>query len=73
MLRPGRHKVPNMEVLRGSRITVTSDRPQPRQLDGDVIEPSTTLDVTVRPDALWVCVYQPDTSEDLAEGSTEQH
>ena len=61
-----------MEVLRGSRITVTSDRPQPRQLDGDVIEESATLDVTVRPDALWVCVYQPDTSEDLAEGSTEQ-
>ena len=27
------------------------------------------LDVTVRPDALWVCVYQPDESEDLAEGS----
>ena len=72
VLRPGRHKVPNMEVLRGSRITVTSDRPQPRQLDGDVIDESATLDVTVRPDALWVCVYQPDTSEDLAEGSTEQ-
>ena len=69
VLRPGRNKVPNMEVLRGSRITVTSDRPQPRQLDGDVIEESTTLDVSVRPDALWVCVYQPDTSEDLTEGS----
>ena len=40
VLRPGRHKVPNMEVLRGSRITVTSDRPQPRQLDGDVIDAS---------------------------------
>lgn len=60
VLRPGRHRVPNMEVLRGSRITVTSDRPQPRQLDGDVIEPSDTLDVTVRPDALWVCVAEPD-------------
>lgn len=72
VLRPGRNKVPNMEVLRGSRITITSDRPQPRQLDGDVIEESATLDVSVRPDALWVCVYQPDTSEDLAEGSTEQ-
>ena len=72
VLRPGRHKVPNMEVLRGSRITVTSDRPQPRQLDGDVIDESTTLDITVRPDALWVCVYQPDTSEDLTEGSTEE-
>ena len=38
VLRPGRNKVPNMEVLRGSRITITSDRPQPRQLDGDVID-----------------------------------
>jgi YegS/Rv2252/BmrU family lipid kinase len=70
VLRPGRHKVPHMEVLRGSRITITSDRPQPRQLDGDVIEPSDTLEVTVRPDALWVCVYQPDTSPDLTEGSS---
>ncbi|MBO3086053.1 diacylglycerol/lipid kinase family protein [Cellulomonas fengjieae] len=69
VLRPGKNRVPNMEVLRGSRITVTSDRPQPRQLDGDVIEPSKTLAVTVRPDSLWVCVYQPDSSEDLTEGS----
>ena len=69
VLRPGRHKVPNMELLRGSRIRVVSDRPQPRQLDGDVIDASDTLDVTVQPDALWVCVYQPDESDDLAEGS----
>ena len=71
VLRPGSHRVPNMEVLRGSRITVTSDRPQPRQLDGDVIDPSDTLDVTFRPDALWVCVYQPEESEDLTEGSPD--
>ncbi len=69
VLRPGRHKVPNMEVLRGSRITITSDRPQPRQLDGDVIDPSSTLSVTVRPDALLACVYQPDETEDLTAGS----
>ena len=50
------HRVPNMEVLRGSRIVVTSDRAHPRQLDGDVIDPSDTLEVTVRPGALWVCV-----------------
>jgi diacylglycerol kinase (ATP) len=72
VLRPGSHRVPNMEVLRGSRITVTSDRPQPRQLDGDVIEKSDTLEVTVRPDALWVCVYQPDEADDLTEGAPEQ-
>ena len=69
VLRPGRNKVPNMEVLRGSHITITSDRPQPRQLDGDVIDPSNTLEVTVRPESLWVCVYQPDDSKDLTEGS----
>ena len=56
-------------VLRGSRISVISDRPQPRQLDGDVIEPSKKLEVSVRAGALWVCVYQPDTSEDIAEGA----
>lgn len=72
VLRPGRHRVPNMEVLRGSRIRISSDRPQPRQLDGDVIDPSDTMEVTVHSDDLWVCVYQPDESEDLAEGSTEQ-
>ncbi|WP_315094348.1 diacylglycerol kinase family protein [uncultured Cellulomonas sp.] len=71
VLRPARKKVPNMEVLRGSRITVTSDRPQPRQLDGDVIDKSDTLAVIVRPDDLVVCVYQPDESEDLAEGAPE--
>lgn len=64
-----RKRVPNMEVLRGSRISVISDRPQPRQLDGDVIEPSNRLEVTVRAGALWVCVYQPDTSDDIAEGA----
>ena len=64
-----RDRVRRMEVLRGSRITVTSDRDQPRELDGDVIEPGRTLDVQVRPGALWLCVYQPDRSPDLAEGS----
>jgi len=63
-----RERVPRMEVLRGSRIRIRSTRPQPRQLDGDVIDPSRTLVATVRPGALWVCVHQPDTSEDLAEG-----
>ncbi|MHA7134758.1 diacylglycerol/lipid kinase family protein [Oerskovia turbata] len=52
----GRRRIPNMEVLRGSRISVTSDRPQPRQLDGDVIDPAKSLEVGVRARALWVCV-----------------
>lgn len=65
----GKGRVPNMEVLRGSRISVISDRPQPRQLDGDVIEPAKKLEVSVRAGALWVCVDQPDTSDDIAEGA----
>ena len=64
-----RDRVPRLEVVRGSRITITSDRDQPRQLDGDVIAPGRVLDVTVRPGALWLCVPQPDTSPDIAEGS----
>lgn len=62
-------RVARMEVLRGSRITITSDREQPRELDGDVIDPGRTLAATVRPGALLLCVYQPDRSPDLAEGS----
>ena len=65
----GRRRVPSREVLRGARVSVVSDRPQPRQLDGDVIEPSRRLDVSVRREALWVCVYRPEDSEDLTEGS----
>lgn len=51
-----RKRVPNMEVLHGEHVVVRSNRPQPRQLDGDVIEPGRVLDVRVRPGALQVCV-----------------
>lgn len=67
LLRRGR--VPRMQVLRGSRIVIVSDRLQPRELDGDVIDPGRTLAVTVRPGALWLCVAQPERSPDLAEGA----
>lgn len=63
-----RSRVPRREMLRGSHVVVSCDRPQPRQLDGDVLEPGRTLEVTVEPASLWVCVHQPDTSPDLAEG-----
>ena len=67
-----RHQeVAHMQVLRGSRISVTADREQPRQLDGDVIAPGRSLTVTVRPGALELCVPQPEESEDLAEGGEE--
>jgi YegS/Rv2252/BmrU family lipid kinase len=64
-----RDRTPRMEVFRARRIEVISDRPQPRQLDGDVIEPSDTLSVRVVHEALWLCVPQPEDSPDLAEGA----
>jgi diacylglycerol kinase family enzyme len=62
-------RIPRMEVLRGSRVSVTADRAQPCQIDGDVIGARRTLTATVRPASLWLCVYQPDRSPDLATGS----
>ena len=64
-----RPSVARMEVLRGKRITITSDRVQPRELDGDVIAPAASLDVSVRPGAVWLCVAQPDESADLTDGA----
>ncbi|GAA2002574.1 diacylglycerol/lipid kinase family protein [Nakamurella flavida] len=62
-----RKRVPNMEVLRGRHIVVTSERSEPREMDGDVIEPGRVLDVRVRPGALWLCVPQPDRTPDMAQ------
>jgi diacylglycerol kinase family enzyme len=64
-----RDRTPRMELYRARRVEVISDRPQPRQLDGDVIEPADTLCVQVRHEALWLCVPQPEESPDLAEGA----
>ncbi|GIF63115.1 sphingosine kinase [Asanoa ishikariensis] len=62
-----RTRVPSMQVLQGARVEVRSDRPQPRQLDGDLIEPGDALVVEVRPEAVWLCVPQPAEHPDLAE------
>jgi diacylglycerol kinase family enzyme len=51
-----RRTTPVMTVSRAAHIEITSDRPQPRELDGDPITPSRTLVASVRPGALWVCV-----------------
>ncbi|MCU1432958.1 MAG: diacylglycerol kinase [Actinotalea sp.] len=64
-----RRDIAHMQVLRAARIVVSSTEVEPRQLDGDVIEPGRTLSVTVRPAALELCVPQPERSADLAEGS----
>jgi len=60
-------RVPSMEVFRGTKVEVISDRPQPRQLDGDLIEAGRQLLVEIKPDALWLCVPQPADDPDLAE------
>jgi len=60
-------RVPSMDVFRGSRVEVTSDRVQPRQLDGDLIAPGRLLNVRVLPKVLWLCVPQPADHPDLAQ------
>jgi len=61
-----RERVPRMEVFRGRRVRITSNRVQPRELDGDLIEPGRVLNVEVRPAALWLCVPRPAQAPDLA-------
>ncbi|WP_173075982.1 diacylglycerol/lipid kinase family protein [Phytohabitans rumicis] len=58
-----RRRVPRMEVFQGRSVQVTSNRPQSRELDGDLIEPGRTLRAELRPKALWLCVPEPDVAE----------
>ncbi|XTZ16479.1 diacylglycerol/lipid kinase family protein [Micromonospora echinospora] len=62
-----RDRVPRMEVLRCRRVEITSNRAQPRELDGDLIEPGRSLRVEIRPGALWLCVPRPAQAPDLAD------
>ena len=59
-------RVPSMEVFRGAKVEVISNRPQPRQLDGDLIETGDRLIAEVIPGAFWLCVPQPAGAPDLA-------
>jgi diacylglycerol kinase family enzyme len=61
-----RPRVPSMETFRGTRVEIVSDRPLPRELDGDLIEPGTRLSVEIMPAALWLCVPRPADDPDLA-------
>ncbi|GGK33027.1 sphingosine kinase [Pilimelia terevasa] len=61
-----RRRIPSVETFRGARVEVVSDRPQPRQLDGDLIDPGDRLVVEVMPRAFWLCVPRPADSPDLA-------
>ena len=54
-----REQVPGMVTLRGRHIRIDGDRPVPRQLDGDVVDPAASLVITVHPAALVLCVPVP--------------
>ena len=53
-----RHRsvVPRMETHRAARVEILSNRRQPREVDGDVIDAAPRLHAVVRPAALTVCV-----------------
>jgi diacylglycerol kinase family enzyme len=51
-----RRTPPSLEVFRARHIDVRSDQVQPRELDGDLIAPSDTMTVELRPGALVLCV-----------------
>ncbi|MFV2104348.1 diacylglycerol/lipid kinase family protein [Micromonospora sp. LOL_024] len=60
-------RVPRLEVYRARRVEITSNRTQPRELDGDLIEPGRELRVQIRRRALWLCVPRPAQAPDLAD------
>ncbi|MBY8871287.1 diacylglycerol kinase [Micromonospora sp. PLK6-60] len=61
-----RGSVPGMEVFRARKVEIASNRAQPRQLDGDLIEPGRSLRAEIRPQSLWLCVPRPEQHPDLA-------
>ncbi len=61
-------RVPSLEVLRARHVVLEARRPEPRELDGDVIAPGRSMEITMRRGALTLCVPQPEESSDLAEG-----
>jgi diacylglycerol kinase family enzyme len=67
-------RIPTMQTYRARHVEIVSDRPHPRQLDGDVIEPDHRLTVDIRPRALLLCVPQlaesPDVTAEAADSAT---
>ncbi|MFC0003891.1 diacylglycerol/lipid kinase family protein [Micromonospora siamensis] len=61
-----RGSVPRLEVLRARKVEITSNRAQPRQLDGDLIDPGRSLAAEIKPQSLWLCVPRPEQHPDLA-------
>jgi diacylglycerol kinase family enzyme len=62
--------VPKMETYTAERVEIFSNRPQPRQLDGDLIDPGKSLKIQIRRKALLLCVPQPAGDPDLAYDSS---
>lgn len=63
-----RPTAPLMETFQARQVRIVSDQQQPREFDGDLIEPSHVLTATVRPAALWVCVPRPRSADIPASG-----
>jgi len=61
-----RKRIPRMETYTAERVEISSNHAQPRQLDGDLIEPDRSMRVHVKHRALLLCVPQPDSDPDLA-------
>ncbi len=59
-------RVPLMETFTAERVEIYTRRAQPRQLDGDLIEPGRSLKIHIKPRALLLCVPLPDGDPDLA-------
>jgi diacylglycerol kinase family enzyme len=49
-----------LEAFRGRRVTVRTEHPQHRQLDGDVIDPATRLEAEIHPAVLRLRVPAPE-------------
>jgi undecaprenyl-diphosphatase len=60
-----RPTAPLMETFQARQVQIVSDQQQPRELDGDLIEPSHTLTATIRPAALWLCVPRPRSADPI--------
>jgi diacylglycerol kinase family enzyme len=61
-----RNRIPLMETFTAERVEIYTRKTQPRQLDGDLIEPGRVLRIHVKPRALLLCVPLPDGDPDLA-------
>jgi YegS/Rv2252/BmrU family lipid kinase len=60
-----RRTVSRMETFRAKKVEIVGDRTEPRELDGDVIEPGRSMTVEIRERALCLCVPKGPPAEDL--------